>query len=164
TVSPGVNSVAPAAGQFSTVTINLDAASNAAVGDHTGYILVTVQSSQLLRVPYWVRTSASTSVQFVQSSFSVTEGASPGFAHIVVTRQGNTSATATVDYATSDGTASQRTRYIPAFGTLSFAAGQTTASFDVIIINDGYVAPTQTVNLTLNNAVGASLARPSPAA
>jgi subtilisin family serine protease len=163
TVSPGVNSVSPAAGQFSTVTINLNAAGNATLGDHTGYLLVTDQSSQLLRVPYWVRTSASTSVQFVQSSFSVTEGAAPGFAHIVVTRQGDTSATATVDYATSDGTASQRTRYIPAFGTLSFAAGQTAASFDVIIINDGYVEQTESINLTLSNAVGASLGNPSQA-
>jgi subtilisin family serine protease len=163
TVSPGINSVSPAAGQFSTVTINLNAASNATVGDHTGYILFTDQSSQLLRVPYWVRTSASTSVQFVQSSFSVTEGASPGFAHIVVTRQGDTSATATVDYATSDGTASQRTRYIPAFGTLSFAAGQTAASFDVIIINDGYVQQTESINLTLTNAVGAGLGNPNQA-
>ena len=165
TPSPSAGSVTPAAGQSATVTINLNTLASATLGDHTGYILVTDQNSQVLRVPYWVRTSAPT-VQFVGAppvaSFSVTEGLLPVRSHFV-NRLGDTSSTATVDYATSDGTASQRTRYIPALGTLTFAAGQTTASFDVIIINDGYVEQTETVNLTLSNAVGANLGSPSQA-
>jgi subtilisin family serine protease len=161
TVSPSVNLVSPAAGQSATVAINLNTLVSATIGDHTGYILVTDQNTQTLRVPYWVRILPPPTVQFIQSSFSVTEGSPSGVAHIVVNRPGDNSSAVAVDYATSDGTASQRTRYIPALGTLTFAAGQTSASFDVIIINDGYVEQTQTVNLVLSNAVGAILGSPS---
>jgi subtilisin family serine protease len=161
TVSPSLSSVSPAAGQSATVRINLNTLASATNIDHTGYVVVTDQTSQVLRLPYWVRTQPAPTVQFIQSSFSVTEGDSSGVAHIVVSRVGSTSGTATVDYATSDGTASQRTRYVPALGTLSFAAGQLSASFDVIIINDGYVEQTETVNLTLSNAVGANLGTPN---
>jgi subtilisin family serine protease len=166
TVSPSVSSVSPAAGQSATVTINLNTLAAATIGDHTGYILVTDQSSQLLRVPYWVRTRPPATVQFIgaapSASFHVTEGAAGGVVPITVNRLGDSSATVTVDYATSDGTASQRTRYIPALGTLTLAPGQTTASFNVIVINDGYVeGDTQTINLTLTNAAGALLGSPN---
>ena len=163
TVSPSANSVSPAAGQFATVSINLNTLAAATLGDHTGYILVTDLNNQTLRVPYWVRVLPPPTLQFIQSTFSVTEGAASGVAHIVVNRLGDNSFTATVDYATSDGTASQRTRYVPALGTLAFGAGQIAASFDVIIINDGYVEQTETINLSLSNAVGAALGTPNQA-
>src|SRR5215468_12215890 len=52
---------------------------------------------------------AAASVQLSTESASVSEGA--GFALLNVTRTGDTSGTASVDYMTLDGTASQRSKY-----------------------------------------------------
>src|SRR5712664_1633570 len=63
--------------------------------------------------------SAST-VQLDAFSYTVSEG--DGFEQINFTRSGDTSAAASVDYATTDGTAGQRTKYELAAGTIKFAA------------------------------------------
>lgn len=171
-LSSSASPVSPAAGQSTTVTINLTAAASAPVGDRTGYVVITDQNSQVLRVPYWVRFVPAPSVQFNSSLFSVSEGPPPSgatarVASIVVTRSGDTSTTVSVDFATSDGTgatpASQRTDYTTASGTITFAPGETTRGFSILIIDDGYVEQTETVNLTLSNAVGADLGSPNQA-
>jgi hypothetical protein len=98
--------------------------------------------------------------QFNSGTFSVDEGA--GSATITVTRSGDTSGASTVDVATSDGTALQRTDYIVANGTLSFAANQTSNTFTVLIVDDVYVEGNETLNLTLSNPTGgAALGSPS---
>jgi hypothetical protein len=57
-----------------------------------------------------------------------------------------------VDYATSDGTATVAgSDYTGAAGTLSFAAGETTKTFDVNVSNDGMAEANETVNLTLTS-------------
>src|SRR5438046_1024282 len=60
-------------------------------------------------------------IQF-ETDFNV-NGEGSQTAKIWVTRTGDLSGSSTVDFATSDGTASQRTRYTPATGTLNFASG-----------------------------------------
>jgi Calx-beta domain/FG-GAP repeat/Domain of unknown function (DUF4214) len=91
-------------------------------------------------------------LQFSTGSFSVNEGANA--ATITVTRTGDTSVPVNVDYATSDGSASQRTDYEMTVGTLKFAAGETSKTFDVLIVNDVFVEGSETVNLTLSNPTG----------
>lgn len=109
------------------------------------------------------RPAASGSLQFSASSYSVNK--SGGGAPITVTRLGDTSGAVAVDYATGNGTASDSRDYTPAFGTLSFAAGEASKTFNVLIIDNAYVEGTETVNLTLSNPVGgAVLANPSTAA
>lgn len=166
-VSPSINQVSPAAGQSSSVTMNLTVAGSATLGDHTGYVVITDSSNQVLRVPYWVRTQAAPTIQFNSNIFTVSEAETSGpaavLAQIVVTRQGDTTGTATVDFATSDGTASQRTRYITALGTLTFTPGQTVRTFNVIILDNRYVEQTQTVILNLSNPTGATLGTPNQA-
>ena len=76
-------------------------------------------------------------------------------------RIGDASNPASVDYSTSDGTASERRDYITALGTLNFGAGETTKSFIVLINSDAYVEGTETFNVTLSNASGAILGDPS---
>src|SRR6185312_6386394 len=164
-VSPSLNQVSPASGQSSSVTMNLTLTGSAAIGDHTGYVVITDSNSQVLRVPYWVRVQTAPTIQFNQNIFPVREEPPPPgllakVAQIFVTRQGDTSGTATVDFATSDGTASQRTRYITALGTLTFNPGQSVRTFNVIIVDNRYVQDLQTVNLTLSNATGAALGSP----
>jgi hypothetical protein len=107
----------------------------------------------------------------------VAEGA--GFRTITVERSGDTSQAVTVDYASSDhsnpadfvpctaagaGQASSRCDFTTALGTLRFAAGETSKTFNVLITNDNYVEGTETLDLTLSNpSGGAVLGVPSTA-
>jgi hypothetical protein len=62
-------------------------------------------------------------VQFSSSIYSVQEDCTT--MTITVSRIGDTSSAASVDYVTSDVSASERRDYIKAPGTLRFAAGET---------------------------------------
>jgi Calx-beta domain len=90
---------------------------------------------------------------FQSSLFSVNEDDGSGqltsLATITVTRGGATNVAASVNYATSDGTATAPGDYIATNGTLNFAAGETTKTFTVTVKNDGIAEPNETVNLTL---------------
>jgi hypothetical protein len=100
-------------------------------------------------------------MQLDTTAYLVNEG--DGAATINVTRTGNTLGAATIDYQTADGSASQRTRYTIASGTLSFAAGETTKSFPVLVTDNVYVDGPQTVNITLSNPTGGLVGTPSAA-
>jgi CSLREA domain-containing protein len=102
------------------------------------------------------------SIQFDSSGYIVSEGA--GSAIITVTRSGDASGPASVDYATSDGSATQAKDYIVASETLSFAATETSKTFNVLIVDDAFVEANETINLTLSNPTGATLSAPTTAA
>ena len=68
-------------------------------------------------------------------------GESDGQVIVTVTRFGDLSTPASVNYATSDGTATARSDYEAAFGTLQFAPGQFSATFPVLINEDSLVEP-----------------------
>ena len=92
-------------------------------------------------------------LQFERPSFSgkKTDGST------AITVRHNVSLTTdpvTVEYYTADGTASERSDYIPASGTLQFNFGETTKTFKVLINNNGYVTGTRTVKLVLENPSG----------
>jgi hypothetical protein len=94
---------------------------------------------------------------FTAPNYSVQEDA--GHATITVTRSGAPDTPASVDYATSDGTATGAD-YSSASGTLAFAAGETTKTFDVAVTNDGTAEANETVKLALTSGgstVGTSL-------
>ncbi|MFN2577749.1 MAG: DUF4394 domain-containing protein [Pyrinomonadaceae bacterium] len=91
-------------------------------------------------------------LQFASSIFSVNEN--NGTATINVTRTGSLVGTVTVDYATSNGTASAGEDYGNTAGTLSFGPGVTSRTFDVPILDDSIVEGTESVNLTLSGATG----------
>ena len=94
-------------------------------------------------------------VQFFQGVYAVNRDA--GYATITVTRSGPTANAATVDFATTDGTANQTRNYTSASGTLRFAPSETNKSFSVLIAQDAYLEPDETVNLDLRNASGVLL-------
>ncbi len=101
-------------------------------------------------------------MQFSASNYNV--GEADGFATITVTRTGDTSGTVTVDYQTSDISAQQRTDYTIGAGTLTFAPGDGSKSFVVLIVNDLYVEGNEVLSLTLSNPTGgAVLVSPSVA-
>lgn len=88
-------------------------------------------------------------VQFSSATYSANEGS--GSVTITVTRSGDTTSAAAVDYRTSNGTASSRTDYMTAIRTMSFAAGETSKTFRVFLVDDLYVEGNETISLTLSN-------------
>src|SRR5262249_23672095 len=76
---------------------------------------------------------------------------------ITVTRAGDTSTTASVDYATADCAATQKSDFEYAAGTLSFNPGETSKTFQVLINEDMYVEGNETFSISLNNPAGATL-------
>src|SRR6266436_5480028 len=106
------------------------------------------------------------SVQFSSATYNIGEGNQ--LVNVTVTRSGDTSGTANVNYATSDsagsqncnvnnGVASSRCDYISALGTLKFAAGETSKTISILVINDAYIEGPETFNVSLSNPSGASL-------
>ncbi len=98
-------------------------------------------------------------VQFSSSNYSVMEACTT--LAITVNRIGDTSGAASVEYFTSDVTASERHNYITAIGTLRFAAGETSKSFVVLINQDSYVEGAKTFSVNLRNPSGGSLGAPA---
>jgi hypothetical protein len=88
--------------------------------------------------------------EFSAPSYSVNENDAAGHATITVNRAGATNVPAPVNYATSNGTATGAD-YTSAAGTLNFAAGETTKTFQVDVANDGTSEANETVNLTLTS-------------
>ena len=100
-------------------------------------------------------------VQFSSSNYSIVEACTA--ITITVNRVGDTSGAASVDYFTSDVTASERRDYITAIGTLRFAASETSKSFVVLINDDSFVEGNETFNVNLRNPAGATLGAPAVA-
>jgi hypothetical protein len=91
-----------------------------------------------------------------------------GHVDVTVSRTGNTSGTATVDYTTFDetpagaGHATQASDYEIAAGTLTFAPGEASKTFTVLIVNDNIVEGPETLGLTLSNPTGTGVTLGSP--
>lgn len=100
------------------------------------------------------------SLQLSASSIVVSETA--GYATLTVVRTGGTAGPASVQYGTADGSASAGLNYGTTNGTLQFAAGQWSATFNVPILNDGIQDSSPLYfNVSLSGAVGASLGAPA---
>jgi hypothetical protein len=107
-------------------------------------------------------TDSAEGLRFSASSYTVGE-TSPR-ATIRVQRVGATSGTATVQYATSDGTAASGVRYTAVSGALTFAPGVALQAFSVPILDDEAVEGPETVLLSLTSASGkAALGTPATA-
>jgi hypothetical protein len=101
------------------------------------------------------------SLQFSAASYSVNER--DGSIVITVTRTGNTDTTASVQYATSNGSASSAGDYAAVAGTLTFAPGELSKSFTVSITNDTVAEAAETFTVVLTNAANANLGSPATA-
>ena len=88
--------------------------------------------------------------RFASTTYSANEGA--GVANITIENinfLGGPPAAGTVEYLVTGGTASQRTDFILAAGTLTFAAGEASKTFPVLLVDDFYAEGDETVNLAL---------------
>jgi hypothetical protein len=91
-------------------------------------------------------------VEFEAAAYAVGEAA--GIVQTKVVRAGDTTQAVSVDYATSDQTASERRDYSMTLGRLEFAPGETAKNVAVIVANDAYVEPGETFRLTLSDPSG----------
>lgn len=135
-----------------TVNVQLSNANGGDLGPHNAAIIRIADDGD------------SSPVEFTAAAYEVAESA--GKATITVARNGEKlGGPVTVDYATSPGTASADTDYSDTRGTLTFAAGARTASFEIPISADGESEATEVVNIALSNAGGGtSLGSPALAA
>ena len=83
------------------------------------------------------------------------EGATLAFA-VTLDRERETDVT--VDYATSNGTATAGEDYVAQSGDLTFAAGETAKTVEVEVLDDLHDEGTETMTLTLSNPSGARIA------
>ena len=106
------------------------------------------------------------------TSFSVNEG--QGAVPVTFTRLGNAAAAATVNFSTSDtagltncnvinGVASSRCDYVASVGTLTFAAGETSKTISIPIVDDAYAEGSETFTISLHNPSGVVLGPPASA-
>lgn len=94
------------------------------------------------------------SVQFSAATYSADEGA--GTLTVTVQRVGGSDGAVSVDYASSNGTATAGTDYTATgSATLNWANGDNAdKSFDITIVDDGKEEGNETLNVTLSNALG----------
>ena len=105
--------------------------------------------------------SAPGSFRFSQATYSTPEGSG---ASITVERINGTAGAVSVQYATSDGTATAGSDYTAASGTLTFADGETSKSFTVSTTQDSAVEGDETFVLALSSPTGgAALGSPDQA-
>jgi hypothetical protein len=105
-------------------------------------------------------------MSFSQPGYNVNENA--GVLVITVVRTGDTSGPSTVNYKTSDtaglqacsvnnGIASERCDYGTSVGTLRFAAGETSKTFAIPIVDDALVEGPEVFSLTLSAPAGGAI-------
>jgi hypothetical protein len=103
-----------------------------------------------------------TTIQLSSATYSASETA--GFFNVTVVRNGPPTNTDSVSYITTDGTAKEGRDYVVAQGVVSFALGESTKTFPILLINNSYVdASPRTVNIKLIEAQGAFLGTTSSA-
>jgi hypothetical protein len=97
-------------------------------------------------------------IAFQASAARVDEDA--GTAALTVTRAGANAGTATVAYATADGSAKAGQDYTAKTGTVTFGPGETTRQIDIAIGADKIKEGDEAFTVALSNASGAALAAP----
>lgn len=113
------------------------------------------------------RTTVSTTgptgtVQLTASSAAVAENVAGGIVTITVSRTGGSNGAASVNYATSNGTAAAAGDYTSTSGTLNWTNGDAAnKTFNVPIIDDSTYEGNETFTVTLSAATGATLGGPS---
>jgi hypothetical protein len=99
---------------------------------------------------------------FSQSAYAAAVNQSNAVISVVLA--GSPAVSVFVDFATHDGTASAGVDYVATNGTLVFAVGVVTNTFNVALLNNAIAQSTQTVNLALSNSTApASIGFPSNA-
>ncbi|MBM7841752.1 beta strand repeat-containing protein [Herpetosiphon giganteus] len=123
--------------------INLLSATNAAIGDGQGIGSITNDDS-----------APTISV----NAASANEGSgTPGQITVPVTLSNASYLPISVEFVTTDGTASAPSDYTTITGTLNFAPGETSKTIDIATVGDLIDEPDETINVALSNAVNTTI-------
>jgi photosystem II stability/assembly factor-like uncharacterized protein len=120
-----------------------------------------IQVATYGRGAYELRTVGPSSIGFGTSSVGTPENS--GSVTLTVIRTGDLSLPAQVNYATVDGSASDRSDYTVALGTLRYEPGETSHTIEVFITNDVLSEPIETFSVSLSNPVNMTLGSVSSA-
>jgi hypothetical protein len=126
-----------------TFTVNLSGATNATVNDAQG--VGTILDDELEAV---IDIDDPTVIEADTGTTTLSFG---------VTLSNPSGSTVTVDWATSDGTATAGTDYVAASGTLTIPAGDTNGTIDVTVDGDTTYERDETVVLNLSNSTNAPI-------
>jgi Ca2+-binding RTX toxin-like protein len=127
--------------------LNLGSPTNATLADASAMISIVDDD-----------TSAVTPSLFVRDVVVDEKAGTASFVVLLGGPSGQSSnSTVTVDYATANATATAGTDYVAASGTLTFAAGETTKTVVVDLVDDATVEGFERFGLNLSNASGATL-------
>jgi hypothetical protein len=124
-----------------TATLTLSNASNATISDATGTLTIVDDDD--------APTLSIADISFTEAT---------GDATLTVTLSEVSGQDVVVSYATSDDTATAGTDYTAGTGTITIPAGSTSATFNVAVTGDSIDEPNETVNVTLSNPTGATIA------
>ncbi|MGZ8847590.1 MAG: Calx-beta domain-containing protein, partial [Pyrinomonadaceae bacterium] len=113
---------------------------------------------------------ANSIMQFGAASYS--GGEAGGTVPVTITRTGDFSAAATVNYVTSDNaglnncnvvnaSASSRCDYQATMGTFTFNAGESSKQLSIPIVDDSYAEGGESFNITLTDPTGATVGNPA---
>jgi hypothetical protein len=92
--------------------------------------------------------------QFSKQRYDVNE--TGGHVTVTVQRVGGSGGAVSVDYATSDGSATSPADYAATSGTLTFADGETSKTFDIPVAWDGRPEGDESLSVDLSNPTGGS--------
>ena len=119
----------------------------------------TALASSNLTLTVTINTNDSAVLRFSSSTNSVAEG--DGSIVLTVWRTGTTNNAVTVDFATTNLTATAGADYTATNNTLSFAAGETNKSFTVVIGDDNTQEVTERFRAALSNPIDATISIPT---
>jgi hypothetical protein len=127
-----------------TFTVELANPVNVTYSKHSG--LGTIVNDDAVGAPV---------IHFSQLNYQVLEDL--GARTLTVTRSGDITGTATVDYQTVDGGATQKADFEYAAGTLTFAPGESVKTITLLLNEDAIVENTEKFSVSLSNPSGAVL-------
>ena len=129
--------------------------SNSTFSHDAGFWPTTLASAAATPTPTPSATPPPNTIQFNAPSYSVLEALTA--TTVTVTRTGDTSGAASVDYSTIDGAATQRADFEFAGGHLNFAPGETTRNIQLLINANSYLKGNPSFSVALSYPVGATL-------
>ena len=116
---------------------------------------VCTEAGRMIEGPVSATVLGPVAISVADATVREEEGATLAFA---VTLDREREVDVTVDYATSNGTATAGEDYVAQSGDLTFAAGETAKTVEVEVLDDLHDEGTETMTLTLSNPSGARIA------
>lgn len=140
-----------------TATVTLSGPTNSAILSSPSTATITIQDNEASSTSSASSGATSSTnptgkFSFAATAYNINENIAS--VTITVNREGGSTGAVGVNYATANGTGVSGTEYTSANGTLSFAAGETSKSFSVPVLDDGSIDGSKNFTATLSSPTG----------